>query len=157
MKTYTQIVIIGAGIVGSSTAYYLARYGCKDVLVIDKGPLFENDGSTSHAPGGVNPLSNNRTMARFAAETIDLVESLPPWKPGRKPCYMVGGVDVVRTAERMYEVKRLYTNAKSFGTEVHLISPQEAEDLFPLLRGDIFVGGHYTPRKPVVAGPHVCG
>ena len=84
-------VIIGAGIVGCSTAYYLAHYGAKDVLVIDKGELFENDGSTSHAPGGVNPLSNNRTMARFAMDTIDLVETLPLWKPGRKPCAMVGG------------------------------------------------------------------
>ncbi|MCB0037477.1 MAG: FAD-binding oxidoreductase, partial [Anaerolineales bacterium] len=62
-RTHTQTLIIGAGIVGCSAAYYLAKYGVKDVLIIDKGELFQNDGSTAHAPGGVNPLSNSTAMA----------------------------------------------------------------------------------------------
>ena len=155
--TSTHTLIIGAGIVGCSTAYYLAQYGVKDVLVIDKGELFENDGSTSHAPGGVNPISNNLTMQRFASQTVDLAEGLPPWKPGRKPCYMVGGIDVARTAERMDEIKRLYSNAKGFGVACEMIGPAEIQQLFPLLRSDLFVGGLYTKRKPILAGSHVCG
>ncbi len=157
MKVHAKIVIVGAGIVGSSAAYWLSHYGEKDVLVIDKGELFENDGSTSHAPGGVNPLSNNTAMAQLAGHTIDLFETLPIWKPGRKPLYMVGGVDVARTDMRMNEVKRLYTNGKGFGVEVHQIGPKEISELFPLMDGTKFKGGLYTPRKPVVAGPHVCG
>lgn len=157
MKTYAQTVIIGAGIVGCSTAYFLAQYGIKDVLIIDKGELFQNDGSTAHAPGGVNPLSNSTAMAQFATASIDLYDSLPLWKPGRKPLYMVGGVDVARTDERMDEVRRLYTNGKGFGVEAHIIGPREITELFPLFRGDLFKGALYTPRKPVVAGPHVSG
>ena len=155
MKTQVQTLIVGAGIVGSSAAYYLARYGRKSILVIDKGELFENDGSTSHAPGGVNPLSNNPAMAKLAGDSIELYESLPLWKPGRKPLYMVGGLDVARTAARMNEVKRLYTNGKGFGVEVHMISPSQIPELFPLMSSKPFVGGLFTPRKPVVAGPHV--
>ncbi|MCB9434050.1 MAG: FAD-dependent oxidoreductase [Ardenticatenaceae bacterium] len=157
MKTYAQTVIIGAGIVGCSTAYYLAQYGVKDVLVIDKGELFQNDGSTAHAPGGVNPLSNSTAMAQFATASIDLYDSLPLWKPGRKPLYMVGGVDVARTEDRMDEVRRLYSNGKGFGVEAHIIDPREISDLFPLINGNLFKGALYTPRKPVVAGPHVSG
>jgi len=157
MTKRVEILIIGAGIVGSSAAYYLAKYGAKDVLVIDKGELFENDGSTSHAPGGVNPLSNNTTMAQMARDTIDTFETLPVWKEGRKPLYMVGGIDVARTEERMYEVKRLYTNAKGFGVDCEMITPREFEELFPIMSGEHFIGGLYTPRKPVVAGSHVCG
>lgn len=154
---FVDTLIIGAGIVGCSTAYYLAELGNRDVLVIDKGPLFDNDGSTSHAPGGVNPLSNNTSMAQLAAGSINLFEKLPSWKPDRHTLNMVGGVDVARTKERMYEVKRLYTNGKGFGVEVHMIGPDEIEKLFPLMKGDEFLGGLYTPRKPVVAGAHVCG
>ena len=105
----------------------------------------------------MNPLSHNPAMAQLAADSIDLYESLPVWKPGRKPLYRVGGVDVARTDERMEEVKRLYTNAKGFGVACQVIGPKEIEELFPLLRGDLFKGGLHTPRKPVVAGPHVCG
>ena len=157
MKTRTHTLIIGAGIVGCSAAYYLAKFGVKDVLVIDKGPLFENDGSTSHAPGGVNPLSNNTSMQQLASQTIDLFETLPVWKPGRKPLYMVGGLDVARTEQRFNEVRRLATNAKGFGLEAHIVGSKEIEELFPLINGKPFKMGLYTPRKPVVAGPHVCG
>ncbi len=152
-----QTLIVGAGIVGCSTAYYLGQYGCKDVLVIDKGELFENDGSTSHAPGGVNPLSNNPAMAQMAQQSIALYSSLKPWKSDRKVFNMVGGIDVARTEERMYEIKRMYSNSKGFGVESHLIGPKEITDLFPLMRGDLFLGALYTPGKPVVAGAHVSG
>ena len=53
MRTEARLVIIGAGIAGCSAAYHLTRLGWRDILVIDKGPLFENDGSTSHAPGSM--------------------------------------------------------------------------------------------------------
>ena len=49
-----RLVIIGGGIVGCNAAYQLARLGWQDVLVVDKGQLPYNDGSTSHAPGGMH-------------------------------------------------------------------------------------------------------
>ncbi|MEM8856701.1 MAG: FAD-dependent oxidoreductase [Chloroflexota bacterium] len=157
MTVRTHTLIIGAGIVGCSTAYYLAKFGVKDVLVIDKGPLFENDGSTSHAPGGVNPLSNNTSMQQLASGSVDLYETLPKWKEGRNPLYMVGGLDVARTDNRINEVKRLATSAKGFGLEAHILGQKEIEELFPLIDASQFKLGLFTPRKPVVAGPHVCG
>ena len=51
MKHKARIVIIGAGIVGCSTAYHLSKLGWSDIVVVEQGPLFETGGSTSHAPG----------------------------------------------------------------------------------------------------------
>ena len=45
-----NIVVIGAGIVGTSVAYHLARRGVQNIVLIDKGDPDNNDGSTSHAP-----------------------------------------------------------------------------------------------------------
>ena len=53
MAHHARLVIIGAGIVGASCAYHLTRLGWKDIVIVDKGELPYNDGSTSHAPGGV--------------------------------------------------------------------------------------------------------
>jgi len=128
MNTFTHTLIIGAGIVGCSTAYYLAKFGVKDVLVIDKGPLFENDGSTSHAPGGINPLSNNRAMQQLAAGSIELFENLPRWRPNRKPFHMPGG-----------------------------IGPQEIREMLPFMDADNFNRGLYVPRKATISGADVCG
>lgn len=52
MPEKVRLVIIGAGIVGCSAAYHLTKLGWRDILLLDKGDLFHNDGSTSHALGG---------------------------------------------------------------------------------------------------------
>ena len=51
MKTDASVVVIGAGIVGCSTTYHLAKLGWKNIVVVEQGPLFATGGSTSHAPG----------------------------------------------------------------------------------------------------------
>jgi glycine/D-amino acid oxidase-like deaminating enzyme len=71
MRDHASVVIIGAGIVGCSAAYHLAQLGWRDVVVLDKGALFENDGSTSHAPGGMfltNPSKMMTEMAKYSRE-----------------------------------------------------------------------------------------
>ena len=54
MQDSAQVVIIGGGIVGCSTAYHLTKMGWKDVVLIDKGEL--TSGSTWHAAGLVGQL-----------------------------------------------------------------------------------------------------
>ena len=50
-----RIVIIGAGVVGAALADELVLRGEHDVIVVDKGPLFATGGSSSHAPGLIEP------------------------------------------------------------------------------------------------------
>ena len=76
MKDRAQIVIVGAGIVGCSTAYELTRLGWTDIVVIDQGPLFETGGSTSHAPGLVFQINGSRTVSKLAQDTVRLYEHL---------------------------------------------------------------------------------
>ena len=46
MKKDARLVIVGAGIVGCSVAYHLAELGWKEIVVVDKGPLYETGGSS---------------------------------------------------------------------------------------------------------------
>jgi len=66
VKGQARIVIIGAGIVGCSTAFHLANLGWKDIVVIEQGPIFETGGSTSHAPGLVFQTNPAKTMCKLA-------------------------------------------------------------------------------------------
>ena len=56
MQDSAQVVIIGGGIVGCSTAYHLTKMGWKDVVIIDKGEL--TSGSTWHAAGLVGQFDD---------------------------------------------------------------------------------------------------
>lgn len=157
MTKHVRVVIVGAGIVGCSIAYHLTQLGWKDVLIFDKGELFDNVGSTSHAPGGVVPLTFNKTMSRLGGHSVKIYGSVDPWKPDRNTVNRTGGVELARTPERMEDLKRLNSLAKSYGVRANLVTPEEIVQLNPLLDAETYVGGLHIPDKLIVAGAHVSG
>jgi glycine cleavage system aminomethyltransferase T/glycine/D-amino acid oxidase-like deaminating enzyme len=152
-----RLVIIGAGIVGASAAYHLTRLGWRDVLVLDKGNLEENDGSTSHAPGGVVGLSHNKLLTQMAQYGSDLYRSLAPYDPARNMYNAVGGLELATTSERLHDLKRLHAEGKSFGAESHLLTPGETKAKLPLLDETRIVGSLFVTKTAIVAGAHLTG
>ena len=146
-----EVVVIGAGIVGTSAAYHLSRLGVSDVLVLDQGPLFETGGSTSHAPGLVFQTNASRTMCRIAQDTVGLYRSLDL---DGEPCwYGVGGIEVATTSERMEELKRRLGFARSYGIDgASLLSPSEAAAHIPLLDPGAILGAYHVPSDGIALG-----
>lgn len=65
-----RVVVIGAGIVGTSLADELCLRGVHDVTVVDRGPLPAAGGSSSHAPGLVFSTNASRALSDLAAATV---------------------------------------------------------------------------------------
>jgi glycine/D-amino acid oxidase-like deaminating enzyme len=55
-----RAVVVGAGIVGNSLAYHLARLGWRDLVLLDKGPLPNPGGSTGHASNFIFPVDPSK-------------------------------------------------------------------------------------------------
>jgi glycine cleavage system aminomethyltransferase T/glycine/D-amino acid oxidase-like deaminating enzyme len=157
MQTHARLVIVGAGIVGASAAYHLTQLGWRDILVLDKGDLFENDGSTSHAPGGVVALSHSKVMTQMALYSSDLFASLKPYRDDRNTYNAVGGLEVAISPERWQDLKRLHGEAQSFHAEAHLLTPAETQARSPFVNPDAIVGSLFAPKGAIVAGSHVTG
>jgi dimethylglycine oxidase len=155
-KSY-RVIVIGSGIVGASTVYHLAKSGWKDILLIDKGELWENDGSTSHAPGGVVALSHSKLLTQMAVYAADLYQSLAPFSPQRSMVNPVGGMDVATSERRWADIKRLHSESKAFGVEAYLLSPDEAAAKSPLLNPKEIFGGIFIKKGQIVSGAHVSG
>ena len=51
---------IGAGIVGNSIVWHLARLGWTDIVQVDKGPLPNPGGSTGHASNFIFPTDHSK-------------------------------------------------------------------------------------------------
>jgi glycine cleavage system aminomethyltransferase T/glycine/D-amino acid oxidase-like deaminating enzyme len=147
-----SIVVIGAGIVGASTAYHLVKRGWRGVVVVDQGDIPMTGGSTSHAPGGVFATNYSRAMTRLALETVELMRSLDD---DGAPCfYPVGTIELARTAERWTDHRRKLGAAASFGVEgARLIDPEETRELVPLIDPARILGAYHVPidgiAKPV--------
>ena len=149
MQDRARIVIVGAGIVGCSTAYHLTQLGWNDIVVVDQGPLFETGGSTSHAPGLVFQVNPARTVSKLAQDTVKLYESLNA--EGEPPIwYSAGSFEVATTRERLHELLRREGYARSWDLPARVIDPDEAVRLLPLLDRNRIMGALYVPTDGLV-------
>jgi sarcosine dehydrogenase len=136
-------VVIGGGIVGCSTAYHLARLGWTDTVVIEKHKL--TSGSTFHAAGLVGQLRTSANITQLLGNSVELYKTLEAETGLATGWKMNGGLRLACNPERWEEVKRQATTAKSFGLEMHLLSPTEAQDLWPLMQVDDVIGAAFLP------------
>jgi len=143
MKDSAQVVIIGGGIIGCSTAYHLTKMGCKDVVLLEKNDL--TSGSTWHAAGLVGQLRKERNITRMLQYSVSLYEKLEAetglatgWKKS-------GCLHLASTQERLYELMAGATTARSFGLEMNIITPKEAYDLCPILSLEGLIGAAFMP------------
>jgi 4-methylaminobutanoate oxidase (formaldehyde-forming) len=138
-----KIVIIGGGIVGCSTAYHLAKMGCNDVVIIEKDKL--TSGSTFHAAGLVGQLRTNANITQLLGYSVELYKTLEQETGLATGWKMNGGLRLACNEQRWIEVKRQATTAHSFGLDMHLLTPNEAQDLWPIMDISDLVGAAFLP------------
>lgn len=138
-----RVVIIGAGIVGNSMAYHLARLGWRDIVLLDKGTLPNPGGSTGHASNFIFLTDHSKEMTAFTADSVRQYQELGVFTQS-------GGIEVARTPERMEELKRRLASSKSWGIESELITPAQVTALVPYVETSIILGGFSTPGVGVV-------
>ncbi len=143
LPTHAQVVIIGGGIIGCSTAYHLARDHKADVVLIEQGQL--TSGSTWHAAGLVGQLRSSASITKVLKYSVDLYKRLDAETGLQTGWKMTGCLRLATTPDRWTEFKRLATTARSFGMDMHLISPAEVKQMWPLMEVDDLVGASWLP------------
>jgi glycine cleavage system aminomethyltransferase T/glycine/D-amino acid oxidase-like deaminating enzyme len=138
-----NVVIIGAGIVGNSLAYHLARLGWREIVLLDKGPLPNPGGSTGHASNFIFPTDHSKEMTALTLDSMAQYKELGVFTES-------GGIEVARTPERMQELTRRMASARSWGIESELIDPARVVELVPYVDPSVILGGFYTPSVGVV-------
>ncbi len=138
-----RVVIIGGGVIGSSVAYHLTKLGWTDVLLLEQGQL--SSGTTWHAAGLVGQLRASESGTRLVQYSCELyaeLETETGLSTGYKQC---GGVTVARTEARMTQLRRTAATAEAFDLECALLSPEEAQEKYPVMRVDDLVGAIWLP------------
>lgn len=138
-----QYVIIGGGIVGCSVAYHLAKMGHTDIVLLEQGQL--SCGTTWHAAGLVGQLRSTPAMTnliRYSTQLYSELEAETELATGWREC---GSVTVARSDDRMTMLLRTAAAARAQGVEVEVISPQEAQEKWPVMQVDDLKGGLWMP------------
>jgi len=143
LPTRANVVVIGAGIVGSCLVGHLARLGWTDLVLLEKGPLPNPGGSTGHASNFIFPVDHNKEMALLGEQSANQYRDM-------QLSVDSGGIEVARTADRMHELARRMTSARAWGIEAHLLTPAEVVELVPFVNEEVILGGFYSPTVSVV-------
>jgi len=144
VPTNARVVIIGAGIVGNSMAFHLARLGWRDIVLVEKGMLPNPGGSTGHASNFIFLTDHGKEMAAFTMDSARQYRELGVYDE-------TGGIEVARTPERMEELKRRMASSTAWGVEgSRLLTPAEVKAMVPFIDESVILGGFYTPGVGIV-------
>lgn len=143
LLSHAQIVIIGGGIIGCSTAYHLAKDHKADVVLLEMRQL--TSGSTWHAAGLVGQLRSSASITRVLKYSVELYKGLEAETGLATGWKMTGCLRLATNEDRWTEFKRTATTAKSFGMDMHLISAEEVKKMWPLMETSDLIGASWLP------------
>ncbi len=146
MKSHYRVVVIGGGVVGASVLYHLAKFGWKDVCLIERGEYA--CGSSWHAAGGFHALNADPNMAALQAYTIDLLSEIQEESGQDIGLHMTGGLVLAGTPERWEWLQSAYRIFQSIGIDdCRLVTPKEAGELNPMISTEGIIGGMWADRE----------
>ncbi|CAN5135616.1 FAD-dependent oxidoreductase [soil metagenome] len=138
-----RVVVIGAGIVGNSLVYHLARLGWRDIVQIDKGALPNPGGSTGHASNFIFPVDHSREITDLTLDSVRQYQEMGVFTE-------CGGFEVARTEERMEELRRRMSSARAWGIDSQLVEVEQVVEKVPFLDPSSIIGAFWTPSVGVV-------
>lgn len=138
----TDAVVIGGGVIGSSTAYHLSKAGIKVLLLEKKGISLESSGACdgscfiqSKKPGAALEL---------ALKSLDQYEALEKELPETIEFKRTGGMILIENENQTKFMEQYVETRKQHGVDVRIISGEKAREICPCLADDV-IGASYSP------------
>ncbi len=145
MKSHTQVVVIGGGVVGCSVLFHLTRLGWHDVVLCERDEL--TAGSSWHAAGGFHALNSDAAMSRLQAYTVGLYPELQKLSGQDIGLHYTGGLNVAATKERWDLLRADAARHKTLGLDTRLLGPGEIRELCPIMDTRDVFGAIYDPME----------
>jgi glycine/D-amino acid oxidase-like deaminating enzyme len=139
-----DIVVIGAGAIGTSIAYHLARRGTRDVVVLEREMV--GAGSTSKAAGGIRVEFPLEIEVEFSLRGIEFFKRFRD-EMGAECDFRQEGYLFLLTTEA--DVARFRKNMQvqhALGADTRLIGPDDARQIVPSLRVDDVLAAVWGPQ-----------
>src|SRR5687768_3575187 len=141
VETTADVIIIGGGVAGLSTAMQLAGRGAS-VLVLERERL--GNGSTGRAAGLLGQLRGNAEHTRMLIDGVAIVKELEQLS-GVEIFVQTGSLRIAETAERAAEIVALVEMGKSIGFDIDHMSVDEVARRMHYMRTDDLVDACYCP------------
>ena len=143
MKTDVQVAVVGGGIVGASTLYWLAKFGWTDSVLLERREL--TSGSTWHAAGNTTYFGPYPKMTALFAGSIRTYLQAEKESGQSVGFHQTGSLRLAAT-ERELELFRVYARRyEELDLPFHIRNPEEVAALHPFIEVDSIYGAAHTP------------
>jgi len=143
MPERARAVVIGGGVIGCSVLYHLAKLGWTDSLLVEQYQL--THGSTWHSAGLVGQLRSSLSLTKLMQYSVGLYAELKELTGNDPGWHQLGGLRLASSQARLEEIRRQASWAKTFGLPMEIVSPEEAQALFPPMSTDGVVAAAFIP------------
>jgi len=143
-----EIVIIGGGVIGLSIAYYLAKRGLEDVVVVERGYLAE--GASGRNGGGVRQQWSTELNIRLMQESVELCRRFAV-DLGVNVWFRQGGyLFLARNAEEVARLEKNIALQNRCGVATRMLDPRQALSIVPELDITGIIGASYNPTDGIL-------
>lgn len=144
MNQTAEVIIVGGGIVGCAAAYYLAKKGVKDVIVLEGSDSIGHGGSSRNG-GGVRQSGRDVRELPYALYAVqNMWPTLSEELGVDVEYYQKGNLRLGKTEAHLKKLNTLATNAKNAGVDVRMVDAKEVKEICPYLSDEI-IGASWCP------------
>jgi len=142
-----RVAVIGGGIVGLSTAYFLAKKGI-EVTVFEKKYLLY--GASGRNFGGITLQLDSPELIKLAKRSFQLYDELSSEIGFNILLRRDGGIRTANSEEDLKKLKRDVALQNSVGVRSKIISPEEVKDFIPDFNEDSAIIASYCEDDGVL-------
>jgi len=137
----SDVIVIGGGVAGLSTAMQLAFRGSK-VIVLERERI--GNGSTGRAAGLLGQLRGNSEHTRMLIDGVKIVKELEE-KAGVEIFVQTGSMRIAESEDRAAEIAASVAMGKSIGFDIDHMSVEDVAKMLPYMRTDDLLAACYCP------------
>jgi len=144
-----DIVIIGGGVMGASTAYHLAARGQKNTLLLEKEEFF-GQGATGRCAGGVRFQFSTEINVRLSLESLPMLERFKDEFGQEINFQKCGYLFVLTKPEDVEYFRRNVKLQRKLGVQTEWLTGDETRQRVPLMRFADALAGTFNPKDGLV-------
>ncbi len=145
LPTTADVVIVGGGVMGTSTAYHLAKKGVKNIVLIEKQPFFGMM-STGQCAGGIRHQFSSEINVRFSLESIHMLERFPEEMDQEIDLRFTGYLFLLTHEEDVVAFRKNVELQHSLGVMTHWLDFEEIARMVPLVNIEGVLAGTFYER-----------
>ena len=141
--TTARVVIIGGGVVGTSSLYHLAKAGWTDCVLLEKNEL--TAGSTWHAAGNCPSFSTSWAVMNMQRYSLSLYRTLAEDVDYPMNYHVTGSIRLGHSKNRMMEFERARAMGRYQGLDLEMMAVRDIKERYPFIETHDLAGALYDP------------